>query len=185
MSFAETDARFDIEDCLTRIGRGEEAALRRLYEVEAPRMLGVAMRILRRRALAEEAVHDAFLRIWKSAATYNAASGSGRGWIYTIVRNRALNILRGEARTDLTDDVEAFGQASEDETPEEVMSRLSDADALRRCLERLDARRRGVILLAYTQGLSHGELAARMNVPLGTMKSWIRRGLMALKECLA
>jgi RNA polymerase sigma-70 factor (ECF subfamily) len=178
-------ARPDLDDALRRCAAGDRAALRAIYDAEAPRMLGVAMRLLRRRSLAEEAVHDAFVQIWQRAASFDPARGGGRSWIYAVLRHRALNILRGETRTDLVEDFEPFALVSEDESPEAIVSRLSDAGALRRCLERLEPLRRQAVLLAYVQGLSHGELAGRLGVPLGTMKSWIRRSLLALRECMA
>jgi RNA polymerase sigma factor (sigma-70 family) len=174
----------DVEHWLARCAAGDRAGLAALYDHEAGRMIAVAQRIVKRRALAEEVVQDAFLQIWRKADSFDPRLGGGRTWIYAVLRNRALNILRSESRTDLVDDPETFDRASEDEDPEAAVSRLSDAGALRRCLERLDVRRRSAIVLAYTQGLSHGELAGRLGVPLGTVKSWIRRSLSSLKECL-
>ncbi len=174
----------DLAHFLREIAQGKVEAFRRLYDIEASRMLGISIRILKRRALAEEAVHDAFLSIWNHAARYEPRLGSPRAWIHTIVRNRALNILRGEARTDLTDQIESFDAASDDESPEEITSRLSDAEALKHCLQRLDPMPRQAVVLAYVQGLSHGEIAERLRIPLGTIKSRIRRSLIALKECL-
>jgi RNA polymerase sigma factor (sigma-70 family) len=176
---------YDLADALRRCADGERAALRAIYDAEAPRMLGVAMRLLRRRALSEEAVHDAFMQVWQRAATFDPARGEARTWLYTILRHRALNILRTETRTELVDDFEPMGLASEDEDAESLVLRLSDAGALKRCLEGLEPVRREAILLAYVQGLTHGELAGRLNVPLGTMKSWIRRSLLQLRECMA
>jgi RNA polymerase sigma-70 factor (ECF subfamily) len=175
----------DLDDALCRCARGERAALRAIYDAEAPRMLGVALRLLRRRSLAEEAVQDAFVQAWQRAASFDPARGAARTWLYAVLRHRALNILRGEARTDLVDDFEPMGLASEEENPEAVIARLSEAGALRRCLERLDPGRRNAVVLAYMHGLSHGELAGKAGVPLGTMKSWLRRSLMTLRECLA
>lgn len=180
-----TGALRDLDDALRGCARGDPDALRVIYDAEASRMLGIAFRLLRRRALAEEAVHDAFMQIWQRAGSFDPARGQARTWIYAVLRHRALNILRGEARTDLIEDFETLGLESEEEGPEAVVARLSQAGALRRCLERLDPARRQVIVLAYVQGLSHGELAGRLNVPLGTMKSWIRRSLLTLRDCLA
>lgn len=177
-------AGFDYDAALLACAGGDKSALQALYDVEAPRMIGAAFRLLKQHTLAEDAVHDAFLNIWSKAASFNPDLGSGRAWIYAVLRNRALNMLRSEDRVDYTADIEQFGLMSDEEDPEAVVSRLSDASALRRCLEQLDAKRRSAIVLAYIHGLSHGELAGRLNVPLGTMKSWIRRGLLALKECL-
>lgn len=176
---------YDVEAALEGCARKDERALRAIYDAEAGRMLGVAQRVLKRRALAEEAVHDTFIQIWRAAASFDPARGGGRTWIYAILRNRALNILRDESRADPTDTPLAESVPSDDEDPEAVVVRLSEASALRRCLERLEPKRRGAIVLAYTQGLSHGEVAGRLGLPLGTIKAWIRRGLLALKECLA
>jgi RNA polymerase sigma factor (sigma-70 family) len=174
-----------VTELIRRCAGGDKAALRRLFEAEAPRMIGVAERILRRRALAEEATQDAFVLVWRRAESFDAALGSGRTWLYTILRNRALNILRSESRTDLTDETQRLDGASEDDDPETVTIKLGEASRLRACLERLEPLRRNAIVLAYTKGLSHGEVAGRLNLPLGTIKSWIRRGMMSLKECLS
>jgi RNA polymerase sigma-70 factor (ECF subfamily) len=173
-----------LEEALGRCAAGDPTALRTIYDAEAPRMLGVAMRLLRRRSLAEEAVHDAFLQVWQHASSFDAAKGNARTWLYAVLRHRALNILRGEVRTELMEDFEPMELASQDESPEAIVLRLSDSSALKRCLERLDPVQRQAILLAYVHGLSHGELAGRLGVPVGTMKSWIRRSLATLRKCM-
>lgn len=174
----------EIETALARCARGDAAALRLLYDGEAPRLLGVALRVLRRRALAEEAVHDAFVQIWRQAASFDPARGAGRAWMGAIVRHRALSILRHENRVEFADDGDPGRLETPQEDPEAVIGRLSDAGILRRCLERLDVRRRQLIVLAYVHGLTHGELAGRFGLPLGTVKSLIRRGALSLRECL-
>lgn len=175
----------DLNRALKACAGGDRSALRAIYDGEASRMLGVAMRLLRRRALAEEAVHDTFMQVWQRAGSFDPDRGEARAWLYAILRNRALNILRGESRTDLVEDFEPMGLVSEEENAETVMLRLSDTGSLRRCLERLEPSRRQAITLAYIHGLSHGELAGRLGVPLGTIKSWIRRSLASLRECMA
>ncbi len=164
---------------------GDRAALRRLFETEAPRMIGVAERMLRRRALAEEAMQDAFVQVWRKAGAFDPALGSGRSWLYAILRNRCLNILRDENRTDLMGEDQRHEEASEEDDPETAVLKLGEASRLRACLERLEPQRRQAIVLAYTRGLSHGELAGRLGLPLGTIKSWIRRAMLSLKECMA
>jgi RNA polymerase sigma factor (sigma-70 family) len=181
----DTTGALDLEDALRRCAGGDRKALRLIYDAEAARMLGVAVRILRRPSLAEEAVHDAFVLVWQQASSFDPARGRARPWLYAVLRHRALNILRGEVRTELVDDFEPMNLTSEEEDPEQVIERLSDASALRRCLEGLEPVRRRAVVLAYMHGLSHGELAARLGVPLGTMKSWLRRSLIALRECMA
>lgn len=180
----DTGDDFNHDAALMACAAGNRQAFRALYEREAPKMLGVALRLLKRQSLAEDAVQDAFVNIWNKAGTFDPRAGNARGWMYTILRNRALNMLRSEVRLDHREDFEPMGLASEEDDPEAVMLHLSDASALKRCLEMLDPQRRSVLMLAYVHGLTHGELAGRLNVPLGTMKSWIRRSLLSLKECL-
>ncbi len=173
-----------IAAALRRCAGGDRAALRSIYDSEAPAMIGVAMRILRRRELAEEAVQDAFVRIYQYAASFDPSRGEAKTWIYAILRHRALNILRGEARTDYVEDFEKMDVASEDESPEAAVSRLSDEKSLKKCLETLEPVRRNAVVLAFVSGLTHGEVAGRLGVPLGTVKAWIRRSLVSLRECM-
>lgn len=173
-----------IEQALAACAGGDKNALRRIYDQECPRMIGVAQRMLKRRALAEEAVQDSFILIWRHAGRFDPQRGSGLTWIYAILRNRTLSILRDERRMETDENPIGAEAASDDDDPETVMAKLSDAEALRGCLETLPAARRGMVLLAFAQGLSHGEIAGRLGMPLGTVKSWIRRSLIALRECL-
>jgi RNA polymerase sigma-70 factor (ECF subfamily) len=163
---------------LARCAAGDRAALQMIYASEAPRMIGVARRILFRQDLAEEAVHDAFVRIWRAAASFDPHRGSARGWLYAVVRNCALSIHRNEHRYDASD------ESALDIDCEATMTRLPETSALRKCLERIDRPRRDVVVLAYVHGMSHGELAGRLKVPLGTVKSWVRRSLFSLQECM-
>lgn len=168
-----------IAAAIERCAAGDRSALKVIYDLEAPRMVGVAIRILRHRDLAEEATHEAFLRLWRGASTYDPSRGAARPWLYAIVRNQALSILRDESRfhsVELMENVEDDCEAA--------YHRLPEASALRRCLQELDIGKRRAILLAYVHGFSHGELAGRLGLPLGTIKSWIRRGLAALQACM-
>lgn len=172
----------DLKDALARCGRGEREALRVIYDSECPAMIGVALRIVKRRELAEEVVQEAFVKIWRNAHRYDPALGPPKAWLYAIARNQALNVLRDGRREDLVDEVpEDMGSAVE---AYQAIERLPDASALRRCLEGLEPRRRVSLVMAYVDGFSHGEIAGRLAVPLGTVKAWIRRSLVALKECM-
>lgn len=162
---------------LARCAVGDRAALQMIYDSEAPRMIGVTRRILFRQDLAEEAVHDAFVRIWHGASGFDPQRGSALGWLYAIARNRALSIHRNEHRYDHHDDIE-------DVAPDDTIARLPETSALRKCLEKIERPRRDVVVLAYVHGMSHGELAGRLRVPLGTVKSWVRRSLISLQECM-
>ncbi len=148
-----------LERLLASCAAGDRAALHAIYRAEAPRMIAVAQRILKRRSLAEDAVQDAFVLIWRNAAKFDPAKGSGLTWIYTVLRNRSLTLLREDRRVEPTDAPLGDEIADDAETPEAAIARLSDAEALRHCLERLEPKRRMAIALAYVHGLSHGELA--------------------------
>ena len=176
---------FDARAALRACADGDQAALRALYDQEAGHMIAVALRILRRRDLAEDIVQEAFVRIWRQAGLYNAALGSPRAWIYTIVRNLSLNRLRDSAREDIVDDQRLTELSDAAASGDDPLARLADGSALRRCLDGLEPQRRVSLLLAYTEGLTHGEIASRLGLPLGTVKAWIRRSLLALRECMA
>lgn len=153
-----------------------------LFEAEGPRLVGVAQRILRRRDLAEEAVQDGFAQIWRNAAQFDRSVGSGRGWIYAIVRYRALDILRDGKREDIVAPEEI--DALRDDAGERLWDGLDHGSELRACLETLEPKRRHAVLLVYVMGLTHGEIAGRLGAPLGTVKAWVRRALIALRECM-
>jgi RNA polymerase sigma-70 factor (ECF subfamily) len=174
----------DLDNAIAGCAGGDRTALRLIYDHEGPRMLGVAMRLLKRRALAEEAVQDAFVLIWKHAGSFDPAKGNARTWMYAILRHRSLNILRSESRVETSAEPIAETAASDEEDPETIVGRLSDAAKLRKCLETLDSSRRKAIVLSYVHGLSHADLAIRLNMPLGTVKSWLRRSLISLRECM-
>jgi RNA polymerase sigma-70 factor (ECF subfamily) len=165
--------------------RGDRQALRKLYDEEAARLIAVAQRIVRRRELAEEVVQDAFVQIWQKADTFDAGLGSARAWIYTIVRHRALNVIRDGAREDLLEAHELEAIKDRASVVEDAFGRLATESRLRGCLEQLDREKRESLLLSYVAGYSHGEIAGLMRVPVGTTKSWIRRALIALKDCMA
>lgn len=180
---------FDYEAALGACAAGERGALHRIYQLEGARLLAVALRIVRRRDVAEDVVHDAFVRIWEKAASFDPARGSGRGWIYSIVRHGALNHIRDHARETPADEslIEQTEHAGEGLVPDpyEQVLLASESGQLYDCLGRLDAPKRSSILLAYLEGCSHSEIAERLATPLGTVKAWIRRGLQSLKECMA
>lgn len=178
-----TPTPFDYEDALAACARGDAEALQRLYRRESRWLLGVALRIVRQPSLAEEVLQDAFLQIWRSAHTFQPALGSARGWIYTVVRHRALGELRRGGHEVAVDDGALEALAAEPGDGD--ASGRVQAAAIDRCLDGLDDRKREFIVLAFVDGYSQGEIATRTNTPLGTVKSAIRRGLLALKACLS
>jgi RNA polymerase sigma-70 factor (ECF subfamily) len=172
---------------LTACTRGDKAGLRLIFDSEASRLIAVSQRIVRRRDLAEEIVQDAFIQIWNKASQYAPERGSARGWIYAIVRNRSLNALRDQDRWELTDaeTLDRIQEKEQDTLPTDLFDELNSESRLRECLTQLDESKRKSILMAYVSGYTHGEIAGRLKVPLGTAKAWIKRGLASLRECMS
>lgn len=181
---------FDYEAALEQCAAGRRSALEALYRHEGPRLLGVAQRILRDRARAEDIVHDAFVNIWNQAGSFDAARGSARGWLYSVARNLALNAVRDTRRETVVDDDTAAALDARDSIEawhdtRDAFDWRDSAGRIGPCLEQLEPVRRNCLLHAYVEGLSHGEIAQRLGAPLGTVKAWIKRSLKALKDCLA
>ena len=176
---------FDHASALEGCARGDPASLRRLYDREAGFLLAVALRIVRRRDVAVDVLHDAFLDIWERAGTFDNRRGAGRAWITSIVRHRALKHIRAAGRETDLDAAMAAEIVDDGLDPFAALAASQDGARLHGCLARLDADRRRVILLAYVDGLSQSEIAERLRTPLGTVKAWVRRSLIALKDCLS
>jgi RNA polymerase sigma factor (sigma-70 family) len=178
---------FDYDAALAACSRGDEQALRSIYDRDARPLLGVALRIVRRRQVAEDVLHDAFLSIWTRSRSFDPRRGAGRGWIYSIVRHQALDVVRAGGREVQADDaaLDAIGDAAGDHAGlVDAFERRQDMGRLHDCLVGLDDAKRDSILYAYVDGCTHAEIAVRMQSPLGTIKAWIKRGLSALKECM-
>jgi RNA polymerase sigma-70 factor (ECF subfamily) len=169
-----------LEACAARDARAFEA----LYRLASPRLLGCLFKILRRRALAEEALQDAFLQVWNRADQFDAHRGRPWAWLLSMARYRAIDILRRE-RADATDPLllaETLDlTAGDGDVPPDA---LESAAVLERCFAQLGAAERDSIRLAFIGGRSHPEVARELDRPLGSVKSWIRRGLAALRECI-
>lgn len=178
MTDAPTAIRSDV--LLEQAAAGDRAAFRVLYDRHAPRLYGVALRIVRQPGLAADALQEAFVQVWQNARQFDPERGNAEAWMTGLVRYRALDLLRraGPAMRSLDD--------TPVETPVELAALEAHADggALRQCLERLAPDRRRLVVLAFVDGFSHAELAARLATPLGTVKSSIRRALASLRECL-
>lgn len=170
--------------------RDAQSALKELYDLTASRLLGVALRVTGNREWAEDALQDAYLQVWRSAGDYRAALSPPMAWMGVIVRSRALDFLR-RRRSERIDQARELDDAIHDTVPadgpgpQDLADSSQQAAALHQCLSRLDARQREALSLAYLRDLSHGELAAQLRQPLGTVKSWIRRGLEQLRGCMA
>jgi RNA polymerase sigma-70 factor (ECF subfamily) len=179
----ETDGQDRLSvQLLERVAAGDRDAFRQLYDLHAPRLNAFALRITRHGPLAADAVHDAFLQVWRNAGRFDASRGQPAAWLLSLVRYRALDIARRRGREVPDDDLPE--RADEDPDPLARLMTSRDAAALHACLRRLPPERQKLMLLAFVEGLTHADLSDRLAVPLGTIKSWIRRGLLALRACL-
>ena len=174
---------------VARVALADQQAFGALYRQTSPHLYGVALRILREPAAAEEVLQEAYVSVWHHAGTYSATKSQPLTWLTSIVRNRCLDQLRRREIDTVTltpesDDEPAFDPPSDDPSPMELLLEGAQAQSVRDCVETLDAGPKQAIALAFFQGLSHAELAAQMREPLGTVKSWVRRGLERLKRCL-
>ena len=173
---------------LARVALGDARSFEELYRQCAAHLYAVALRIVRDRPIAEEILQEAFVNVWHHARSYEATRSQPLTWLTSVVRNRALDHVRRREvdTTSLTrdDDGDNVDFPAEGPTPVEMLEKAVEGRAIRDCVEALDAATRQAIALAFFQGLSHGELAAHLREPLGTVKSWIRRGLAKLRRCL-
>ena len=168
---------------------GDQNAFAEFYDLTASHLYGVAVRILKDAAAAEEILQEAYVNVWHHAGSYEVAKSQPMTWLTSIVRNRCLDQLRRREVETVTltpddDDAADYDLPSDAMTPVEMLVAGAEARSVRDCVETLDAGPKQAIALAFYQGLSHSELAAHLREPLGTVKSWVRRGLERLKNCL-
>lgn len=172
---------------LQRCASGDSAALRTLYDQSAPQLFSVLLRILHRRDLAEEALQEVFMSVWRKASSYRPARGSPMAWMTSIARYRALDIRRSLKSDQFSGDLMPILEetvAAEDTDLVEKAGLSGDAQRLEECLQRLTPQQNQAIRLAFVGGFTHEEVAGRIGSPIGTIKSWVRRGLQALRSCL-
>jgi len=179
---------------IDRVAARDEAALKTLYDLSSGKLYGVALRVTGHREWAEDALQETFLQIWKTAADYRASLSPPMAWLGLIVRSRALDQLRRRKaqrldrqvplhRDDDDDGPDLLDQlAAPTAGPDEQLQHSQLAASLQHCLTRLENKQREVVSLAYLRDLSHGEMAAQLAAPLGTVKSWARRGLAQLRD---
>lgn len=174
----------EIESLIARVALGDRAAFSRLYDAVAPKLLGVTLRVLDDRAGAEDAMQEAFVKIWRNADRYAVTGHSPMTWLITIARNTAIDRLR---RRRPVEDVDALADVLPDAGPcgEAAAMARSEAAQIMQCLDELDPARREAVRGAYLDGRSYADLAAAHDVPLNTMRTWLRRSLLRLRECMS
>jgi RNA polymerase sigma-70 factor (ECF subfamily) len=185
-SSSERGAR--LEELLARTALSDQAAYAELYRLTASHLYSVALRILHDSAAAEDVLQEAFVSVWHHAASYSAARAQPQTWLTSIVRNRCLDLLRRREPDTITmsrdnDESDMEFEANEP-TPVELLLASAEAHSVRECVDTLEGGQKQAIALAFYEGLSHAELAEHLRQPLGTVKSWVRRALARLKQCL-
>jgi len=181
---AET-SRSQLAAALVRIAAGDRAALHMVYRDTSAKLFGVCLRILNDKSEAEDVLQDVYVTVWRKAAGFDPGRASPITWLVAIARNRAIDRVRSRAVTRRMEPIEAADAISDPALA--AIERIELAQQHRRlavCLEELEVRQSAAIRAAFLDGATYEELAQRMSVPLGTMKSWIRRGLLKLRACL-
>jgi RNA polymerase sigma-70 factor, ECF subfamily len=169
---------------LAAVAKGDRVAFERLYAATRAKLYGVVVRILRRGDLADEVMQETYLKIWTSAGQFNPAVATPITWMVAIARNRAIDLLRKKSELSIEEESDAMDAAAE--TPDPLAERVLN-DELKRllaCLGKLDAERQRLVLLAYYSGSTREQLAAQFDKPINTIKTWLRRSLIEIRECL-
>lgn len=178
-------ARTRLVEALVATGAEDRAAFATLYNLTSAKLFGVCLRICGERQAAEDVLSEVYLTIWRRAGAYEPGRASPISWLATIARNRAIDWRRSAGRKVVVNLDDAPEVADPDPSAEERMVTNDEDQRLHLCLDQLEDKQRGAIRTAFFDGLTYAELAKREGVPLGTMKSWVRRGLIRLKDCLS
>lgn len=175
----------ELEGLLAACAMNDRKAFSRLYTITSAKLYGVVLRILNREDLAQDCLQDAYIKVWNNAGNYRSHLAAPLTWMSAIARNQALDLLRKQKREMTESDDKGFPeQVDNNPLPLEGLSRTDEGRRLDNCLQQLKEQQRQIIALAYFKGMTHDELAAYTETPLGTIKTWIRRGLEQLRRCL-
>ncbi|BDU21654.1 sigma-70 family RNA polymerase sigma factor [Dyella sp. GSA-30] len=184
MSVTSPADRDELNKLLQQVGRSDQKAFAELYKRTSSKLFGVCLRMLHDRGEAEEVLQETFTTVWRRAASFDSAKASAITWLVTLSRNKAIDRLR-QSREELLDDPSKLDEAVDEQpTPAAGAETSQEYQRLQRCLDELEPQQQNSVREAFFTGATYNELAARCKVPLGTMKSWIRRSLMQLRTCL-
>ncbi len=169
---------------LAAVARGDQAAFERLYEATRAKLYGVLLRILGTPELADDVMQETYLKVWKTAGNFDPTIASPITWMVAIARNRAIDIVRQKGHVSIEDTPEAMSVAADTPPP---LARREMTEELRRllsCLGKLDPEKQRIVLLAYYSGWSREQLARKLDIPVNTIKTWLRRSLLEIRECM-
>lgn len=176
----------ELAQLLARCALRDRQAFEILYRETSAQLFGLILRIVRDPDLASDVLQQGYLKIWDHAGDYRRDKAQAMTWMGAIVRNQAIDMIRRNAhRPTVTDSVDELHWLADDApNPQEVADQVYQGQALHECLDQLEEKQRRALWLAYFKGMTHEELAQYLDKPLGTVKSWVRRGLLRLKKCL-
>jgi len=184
MSVTTPAEREELNRLLMATGRSDQAAFAELYRRTSSKLFGVCMRMLRDRGEAEDVLQETYTTVWRRAAGFDAAKASAITWLTTLSRNKAIDRLR-QHREQVLDDPTRLEEAADSRpSPAATAEASQEYQRLQHCIDQLEPQQRDSVREAFFTGATYNELAGRCKVPLGTMKSWIRRSLMSLQTCL-
>jgi RNA polymerase sigma-70 factor, ECF subfamily len=169
---------------LGAVAKGDEAAFERLYGATRAKLYGVLLRILGRPALAEEVMQETYLKVWKMAGQFDPGIASPITWMVAMARNRAIDIVRKRGDVSIEDEPEALEVASDAPPPLARREMTEELKRLLSCLGKLDPEKQRIVLLAYYSGWSRDQLSQKLDIPVNTIKTWLRRSLLEIRECM-
>ena len=169
---------------IAAVAKGDEAAFERLYAATRAKLFGVVLRILRRQDLAEEVIQEAYVKIWNGAGQFNPGLSSPITWMASIARNRAIDVVRKRTELSIEEEPAAMEVAADSPDPLARREMTEELKRLLECVGRLEPDRQKLVLLAYYNGWSREQLAAKFKTPVNTVKTWLRRSLLDIRECL-
>jgi RNA polymerase sigma-70 factor (ECF subfamily) len=174
----------ELATLIAAVADGDQGAFERLYAATRAKLYGVVLRILRRADLAEEVIQEAYLKVWRNAREYDGRVASPMTWMVAIARNQAIDIVRRRAEASIEEEPAAMEVAADNPDPLAAREMTDELRRLLGCLGGLDDERRRMVLLAYYNGLSREQLALKFDKPVNTIKTWLRRSLIEIRECL-
>jgi RNA polymerase sigma-70 factor, ECF subfamily len=170
---------------LAAVAKGDDAAFARLYEATRAKLYGVLLRILGRPELAEDVMQETYLKVWKTAGSFDPTLGSPITWMVAIARNRAIDIVRKKSETSIEVGAEALSIAADTPAPLARREMTEELKRLLSCLGKLDPEKQRILLLAYYSGWSRDQLSKKLDIPVNTIKTWLRRSLLEIRECMS
>jgi len=169
---------------LAAVAKGDHAAFERLYAATRAKLYGVILRTLKRHDLADEVMQDTYLKIWSAAGQFDPGLSSPITWMVTIARNRSIDLVRQRSEISIEDEPEAAEVAGDTPNPLAAREMTDELKRLLACLGRLEEEQQRMVLLAYYSGWSRERLAAKLDKPVNTIKTWLRRSLLVVRECM-